>query len=204
MSILSGIKRYKDYLKTEKGYQLMSRWTKSDAVIMGDGTDDTDTLENRLGAIKGITDSITEKSKNLVVSAYGLTENLQKRVFAKMHNCGNLYIEGKGQRFQFNPDTSAKQICNVVIYINVTPKSEFPDLATEVWLPINVPPISVCEDVQLVRGGYSYFAGSAVVDFKITDKQFIELEHVYINGSENDIADKCAWYATYVQFEGLN
>lgn len=45
MGILSGFKKYKEYLKTDDGYQPMSRWTKSDAVIMGDGTDDTNTLE---------------------------------------------------------------------------------------------------------------------------------------------------------------
>lgn len=71
MSILSGFKRYKDYLKTDNGYQLMSRWTKSDAVVMGDGTDDTNTLEKNLGAIQGISSSLTSDSENIALSCAG-------------------------------------------------------------------------------------------------------------------------------------
>ncbi len=69
MSILSGFKKFKDYIKTDSGYQLMSRWTKSDAVIMGNGTDDTNTLEKNCGAIKGITSSLTSTSGNIAASA---------------------------------------------------------------------------------------------------------------------------------------
>ena len=69
MSILSGFKRFKDYIKTDSGYVLSSRWTKSDAVVMGDGSDDTNTLESNLGAIKGITDSLTADSSNIAASS---------------------------------------------------------------------------------------------------------------------------------------
>lgn len=37
MSILSGFKKYKDYIKTSNGYQLTSRWTSSDTVEMSNG-----------------------------------------------------------------------------------------------------------------------------------------------------------------------
>ena len=37
MSILSGFKKYKDYIKTSSGYQLASRWTSSDTVEMSNG-----------------------------------------------------------------------------------------------------------------------------------------------------------------------
>ena len=69
MSILSGFKKYKDYILTSSGYQLSSRWTKSDAVIMGDGTDDTNTLEKNCGAIQGITDSLTANNSNIAASS---------------------------------------------------------------------------------------------------------------------------------------
>lgn len=79
MSILSGFKKFKDYIKTNNGYQLMSRWTKSDAVIMGDGTDDTNTLEKNLGAINGISSSLTSNSNNIAFSCAG-AKNLAKSV----------------------------------------------------------------------------------------------------------------------------
>lgn len=74
MSILSGFKRFKDYIKTDEGYILGSRWTGSDSVIMGDGTDDTNTLEKNCGAIHGITDSLTSESSNVAASAKAVKE----------------------------------------------------------------------------------------------------------------------------------
>ena len=71
MSILSTFKKYKDYILTENGYQLSSRWTKSDAVIMGDGTDDSNTLEKNLGAIHGISNSLISDSNNIAFSCAG-------------------------------------------------------------------------------------------------------------------------------------
>ena len=68
MSILSGYKRFKDYIKTDNGYILTSRRTTSDAVVMGDGTDDTDTLESRLGGITGITSDLNCKDEGMVAS----------------------------------------------------------------------------------------------------------------------------------------
>ena len=79
MSILSTFKKYKDYILTSNGYQLSSRWTKSDAVVMGDGTDDTNTLEKNLGSIQGITDSLTATSSNVALSAAG-GNNLQSQI----------------------------------------------------------------------------------------------------------------------------
>lgn len=48
MSILSGFKRYKDYVLTDGGYILTSRWTKSNSVEMDDGT----TLEEKVTELK--------------------------------------------------------------------------------------------------------------------------------------------------------
>ncbi|MBO5167152.1 MAG: tail fiber protein [Lachnospiraceae bacterium] len=74
MSILTGFKKFKDYIKTDAGYVLSSRWTKSDSVIMGDGSDDTNTLEKNCGAIHGITDSLTSESSNIAASAKAVKE----------------------------------------------------------------------------------------------------------------------------------
>lgn len=86
MSILSGFKKYKDYILTSSGYQLSSRWTKSDAVVMGDGTDDTNTLEKNLGSIQGITDSLTATSSNVALSAKGASD-MYNELNSNLENC---------------------------------------------------------------------------------------------------------------------
>lgn len=62
MSILTGFKRFKKFIKTDNGYMPSYDKTIASAVCFGDGTDDTDTVESRLSGIKGITtsNSVTE------------------------------------------------------------------------------------------------------------------------------------------------
>lgn len=67
MSILSGYKKFKKYLKTNQGYQLTSMKTYADTVHFSDET----TLQNNLGDIKGITDSLTTGNSGLALSAKG-------------------------------------------------------------------------------------------------------------------------------------
>ena len=64
MSILSGFFKTKRRRLTDEGYKLQSEWTSSQTVVMGDGTDDTNTLEKNCGAINGITDSLTSTSRH--------------------------------------------------------------------------------------------------------------------------------------------
>lgn len=68
MSILSGFLKTKKRRLTEDGYKLQSNWTSSQTVVMGDGTDDTNTLEKNLGAIQGISSSLTSDSENIALS----------------------------------------------------------------------------------------------------------------------------------------
>lgn len=65
MSILTGYKKFKKYLKTGQGYQLTSMKTYADTVHFGDET----TLQDNLGKIKGITDSLTSANSGLALSA---------------------------------------------------------------------------------------------------------------------------------------
>lgn len=88
MSILSGYTRYKRHILTSKGYKLCSQWTSSNSVVMGDGTDDTNTLETNLGSIKGITDSLTATSSNIALSA-SAGNNLQTQVDTLNSNFNN-------------------------------------------------------------------------------------------------------------------
>lgn len=53
MSILSGFFKTKKYRKTTDGYKLESNWTSGNTVELDDGN----TVQNNLGAIKGITTS---------------------------------------------------------------------------------------------------------------------------------------------------
>lgn len=76
MSIASGFTKMKNYILTSSGYKLLSRWTSSQTVHMGDGTDDTDTVEYRFGAMKGITSSLATDNDEFALSA-SAGKNLQ-------------------------------------------------------------------------------------------------------------------------------
>ena len=66
MSILSGFLKTKKHRKMADGnYKLQSEWTSASTVEMADGN----TAETNLGAIQGITDSLTATSSNIALSA---------------------------------------------------------------------------------------------------------------------------------------
>lgn len=66
MSILSGFKKFKKYIRVkDDNYILDSEWTSSQTVQMDDGH----TLEQNLGSITGITDSTASGSSNIAASA---------------------------------------------------------------------------------------------------------------------------------------
>ena len=65
MSILSGYGKFKRYVLTSTGYRLCSQWTSSNTVHFDDGK----TAQTKLGAISGITDSLTATSSNVALSA---------------------------------------------------------------------------------------------------------------------------------------
>lgn len=80
MSIASGFTKMKNYILTSSGYKLLSRWTSSQTVHMGDGTDDTDTVEYRFGAIKGITTSTNVSETGYAADAKTVSEINQSLV----------------------------------------------------------------------------------------------------------------------------
>ena len=79
MSILSGFFKTIKYRMTNEGYKWQSEKTSSQTVVMGDGTDNTDTVEKRFGAINGITSSLNTNNDNYALSAAG-GYNLQSQV----------------------------------------------------------------------------------------------------------------------------
>lgn len=79
MSILSGFFKTIKYRMTNEGYKWQSEKTSSQTVVMGNGTDNTDTAEKRFGAINGITSSLNTNNDNYALSAAG-GYNLQSQV----------------------------------------------------------------------------------------------------------------------------
>lgn len=65
MSILNGYGKYKRYVLTDSGYKLCSQWTSSNTVHFDDGK----TAQTKLGAIDGITDSLTATNSKIALSA---------------------------------------------------------------------------------------------------------------------------------------
>lgn len=65
MSILSGYGKYKRYILSDNGYKLCSQWTSSNTVHFDDGK----TAQNKVGAINGITDSLTATNSNVALSS---------------------------------------------------------------------------------------------------------------------------------------
>lgn len=91
MSILSGHKRYERYIKTSNGYQLCSMKTFADSVHFSDES----TAQNNLGAIKGITDSLTATSSNVALSATAgknLNDNLSWKKLTSSDRMGNTSV----------------------------------------------------------------------------------------------------------------
>ena len=65
MSILSGYKKFKKYIKTPSGFQLQSLWSNANTVEADDGKN----METKVGAINGITSSTTANSTDIAASA---------------------------------------------------------------------------------------------------------------------------------------
>ena len=62
---MNGYSKYKRYILTSSGYKLCSHWTSSNTVHFDDGK----TAQTKVGAIDGITDSLTSTSSNVALSA---------------------------------------------------------------------------------------------------------------------------------------
>lgn len=97
MSIASGFTKMKNYILTSSGYKLLSRWTSSQTVHMGDGTDDTDTVEYRFGAMKGVTSSLATDNDEFALSA-SAGKNLQDQCTQLNQSLANLKNPAKGTK----------------------------------------------------------------------------------------------------------
>ena len=91
MSILSGFFKTKKYRKTTDGYKLESNWTSGNTVELDDGN----TVQNNLGAIKGITTSTSVTETGYAADATtvaALNESLNSNldnINSKLNTLGN-------------------------------------------------------------------------------------------------------------------
>lgn len=116
MSIASGFTKMKNYILTSSGYKLLSRWTSSQTVHMGDGTDDTDTVEYRFGAMKGVTSSLATDNDEFALSA-SAGKNLQDQCTQLNQSLTNVNNSKKTYLRLVLPNVAvdAKAVCD---YIN--------------------------------------------------------------------------------------
>ena len=116
MSIASGFTKMKNYILTSSGYKLLSRWTSSQTVHMGDGTDDTDTVEYRFGAMKGVTSSLATDNDEFALSA-SAGKNLQDQCTQLNQSLTNINNSKKTYINLALPNVTAdaKAVCD---YIN--------------------------------------------------------------------------------------
>lgn len=116
MSIASGFTKMKNYILTSSGYKLLSRWTSSQTVHMGDGTDDTDTVEYRFGAMKGVTSSLATDNDEFALSA-SAGKNLQDQCTQLNQSLTNVNNSKKTYLRLILPNVAAdaKAVCD---YIN--------------------------------------------------------------------------------------
>lgn len=116
MSIASGFTKMKNYILTSSGYKLLSRWTSSQTVHMGDGTDDTDTVEYRFGAMKGVTSSLATDNDEFALSA-SAGKNLQDQCTQLNQSLTNVNNSKKTYIRLVLPNVAAdaKAVCD---YIN--------------------------------------------------------------------------------------
>lgn len=70
MSIVSGYKKFKKYILTSSGFQLVSHWTKANTLEFDDGK----TAQDKLGAIDGISSSRESNSDKIAASTALVSE----------------------------------------------------------------------------------------------------------------------------------
>lgn len=80
MSIASGYKKFKKYILTSSGFQLVSHWTKANTLEFDDGK----TAQDKLGAIDGISSS-RESNSDKIAASTALVSELNSDL------CGNRF-----------------------------------------------------------------------------------------------------------------
>ena len=153
MSILSGYKKFKKYIKTSSGFQLQSLWTSANTVE----ADDKRTIQTKVGAINGISSSETANSAEIAASTAltnkmnGTINNLSRDLNA-INDSGA--IKGMDARedgvyitYSTGADTVTKKLGDIIIREVTGHCGNFHPNYPERSILIDIPAIS----------GYEYF-----------------------------------------------
>lgn len=105
MSILSGYGKFKRYVLTDSGYKLCSQWTSSNTVHFDDGK----TAQTKLGAISGITDSLTSTNSNIALSAKS-GKNLQDQITSLNADINTLNTNLRSKAIYVAPANNSKAL----------------------------------------------------------------------------------------------
>ena len=111
MSIASGYKKFKKYILTSSGFQLVSHWTKANTLEFDDGK----TAQDKLGAIDGISSSRESNSDKIAASTALVSE-----LHSDLDNCSFERRED-GAYITYTPpggaDPVSKKLGSTILYV---------------------------------------------------------------------------------------
>lgn len=122
MSIVSGYKKFKKYILTSSGFQLVSHWTKANTLEFDDGK----TAQAKLGAIDGISSS-RESNSDKIAASTALVSELNSDLSA-LNDSGaiigmNAREDGVYITYHNGADTVIKKLGSVLYAGFLTPTS---------------------------------------------------------------------------------
>ena len=116
MSIVSGYKKFKKYILTSSGFQLVSHWTKANTLEFDDGK----TAQDKLGAIDGISSS-RESNSDKIAASTALVSELNS-------DLGGLsFFEDSTGKYVVGADSVPKKLGSMqgeAVYTNATTTSK--------------------------------------------------------------------------------
>ena len=116
MSIASGYKKFKKYILTSSGFQLVSHWTKANTLEFDDGK----TAQDKLGAIDGISSS-RESNSDKIAASTALVSELNS-------DLGGLsFFEDSTGKYVVGADSVPKKLGSMqgeAVYTNATTTSK--------------------------------------------------------------------------------
>jgi hypothetical protein len=203
MAILQGfIKTIKRRL-TNEGYKWQSEKTSSQTVVMGDGTDNTDTAEKRFGAINGITSSLNTNNDNYALSAAGgytlqsQVNELNTNVNKKQDASTAITTRNIGQqsvKYASSAGTAANASKVLWSGVQGKPSTYPPSSHSHDYLPNNPPCIEIFGQggvpfIDFHYGGSSADYTSRLIDASSTFNYLTNSGiHQFCNGSGSQVA----------------
>ena len=180
MSILSGYKKFKKYIKTSSGFQLQSLWTSANTVE----ADDKRTIQTKVGAINGISSSETANSAEIAAST-ALTNKMNVTI-------NNLSRDFAGGQME--------------IRLTEAGKGEYRKKGADTWLPLKADPLNVvlkfAVDCTWDGAGHSYLTCS--IDGQTFINHYLLPKSVYDETFNLNVKGVSASVRIYVKYSWLD